>query len=210
MAQVLLKNTSIQHLDLHNNEIGDKGIEFLSIALCENKSLQSLLLTNNRIEDKGAEYLAQALLKNTSLQRLCLGCNGIDKKGYECLAQALLINTSLQELVLYRNYIFDERMAYFAQALLTNTSLQSLDLRDNHICGKDKEAESAIRKALQINPSLKEFQGIQLVENVDNETTLEKWRLEKSFRVGAVPEKVLAPYISEEGTKFLKNLSIAS
>lgn len=170
LARVLLKNSSIQELILSHNNIGDKGIEFLCSALLENTTLQRLYLVSNQFGEKGVVHLAQALLKTTSLQYLCLDYNDIGVKAVEALSLALVKNTSLQRLDMRCNNIDSIGMVYLAQALLKNTTLQHLDLRGN--LGMRNEGEVAIRQALKKNPSLKEIRGLELVEQVENKITL--------------------------------------
>ncbi|GBG16220.1 Nucleotide-binding oligomerization domain-containing protein 1, partial [Hondaea fermentalgiana] len=53
---------------LGQNEIGDEGATALTNALVKNESLQSLDLNSSNIGDEGATALANALVKNESLQ----------------------------------------------------------------------------------------------------------------------------------------------
>lgn len=170
-----LNNNSIQELNLADHRIGDEECEHLSKALLKNTSLKIFNLEANYIGDQGADYLAQALEKNTTLQLLGLNANYIGNKGIESLARALSTNASLQQLHLNFNEIRKQGCESLAQALLKNTTLQELDI--SYQCGiKTNMEASLLCDAVKKNPSLKQLYGIQLVAEIDNEITLEKWR----------------------------------
>ena len=82
------------HYIIGNNQIGDKGAEFIAAALKENKTLTTLYICNNtryikniqlisdyyiiaynQIGDKGAEFIAAALKENKTLTELRIGNN---------------------------------------------------------------------------------------------------------------------------------------
>lgn len=48
-------NTTVQYLDLSNNEIDDDCVSSLSLALVENKTITYINLENNNITSEGAE-----------------------------------------------------------------------------------------------------------------------------------------------------------
>ncbi|CAF1474419.1 unnamed protein product [Rotaria magnacalcarata] len=62
--ELLQVNKVVTTFDLHANQIGDVGAQFLADALKANTSLTLLQLQTNQIGDSGAQYLADALKVN--------------------------------------------------------------------------------------------------------------------------------------------------
>ncbi|GBG34278.1 Nucleotide-binding oligomerization domain-containing protein 2 [Hondaea fermentalgiana] len=151
LAGALVKNSSLQTLELQDNEIGDGGAKALADALAKNSSLQTLSLSHNYIVDGGAKALADALAKNSSLQTLGLEHNQIGSDGSKALAFALTKISSLQTLGLNTTNIDDVGAKALAYALAKNPSLQTLMLRDNNI-GDD--GAKALADALANNTCL--------------------------------------------------------
>lgn len=116
--------------------------------------------------DKGAQFICQALLKNNSLEKLDVSFNEMGSQGIEFVSRALLKNTSLQILKLRGNEIY-----FF----------------------KDYDC---IRESLKKNPSLKDIDGIELVEYVENKITLGKWRHKIQNRRNKI-QKILGVFIQE-------------
>ena len=70
-------NSSLQSIDLRNNNIGAEGAGKFAEALKVNSSLQSIFLFDNKIGDEGAIKISDALQVNSSLQSIHLGGNNI-------------------------------------------------------------------------------------------------------------------------------------
>ncbi|GBG35257.1 Hypothetical Protein FCC1311_114802 [Hondaea fermentalgiana] len=83
---------------LQGCNIGAEGATALANALVKNESLQSLNLWSNKIGAEGARALANALASNESLQTLDLDWNNIGLEGAAALANALVKNESLQTI----------------------------------------------------------------------------------------------------------------
>ena len=145
---------TLQELYLNYNQISDKGVSALAIAMKGNTTLRLLSLYNNQISDKGATALAQAMKGNTTLHILSLSCNKISDKGATALAIAMKGNTTLRKLFLENNQISDEGATALAQAIKGNTTLQVLWLDNNQI--RD-EGVTALARALEGNTSLQEL-----------------------------------------------------
>ena len=54
------------------NQIGSKGMKYLSESLKSNNSIQTLHLYNNNIGSEGMKYLSESLKSNNSIQTLGL------------------------------------------------------------------------------------------------------------------------------------------
>ncbi|MBS4171620.1 MULTISPECIES: hypothetical protein [unclassified Neochlamydia] len=151
LMDTLRINTALTELNLHRNELSEKGTRALAQALERNSSLAKLDLSLNQIGSKDAIALAKALAKNYSLTKLDLSLNEISNKGASALAQALECNSSLTEFDLRQNDISNQGVSALAQALEHNSSLAELNLGDNKI---SKEGASALAQALERNSSL--------------------------------------------------------
>lgn len=132
MAKALESNTTLQHLSLAMNEIGDVGALALAKALESNTTLQRLSVVANEIGDVGAQALAQALEKNSTLQELQLDMNLIGDDGAQTLAQALKTNATLKCLGLSLNPIYCEGVQALDKAVQINTTLQSSIFKPSH------------------------------------------------------------------------------
>ena len=70
LVAALCKNTTLEHLDLTHNPIGEhvEGVTAVAKMLVENKTLTWLDLEDCHISSKGAVELAAALCKNSTLK----------------------------------------------------------------------------------------------------------------------------------------------
>jgi Ran GTPase-activating protein (RanGAP) involved in mRNA processing and transport len=155
IAKELTTNTTLKHLSLRWNEIGDGGAIAIATALRTNKSLVELGLGSNGIGDNGAAAIAIALQINKSLRLLHLANNGIGDKGAVAIAGALQRNKSLRELGLCRNKIGDAGMTAIAQALTQNNSLKELNLYGNENIGTT--GLRSLADALEVNSGMKKI-----------------------------------------------------
>ena len=151
LTQALAVNSSLTNLDLSKNSIGDSGALSLSQALAVNSSLTNLDLSANSIGDSGAASLSQALGVNSSLTNLDLSANSIGVFGTASLSQALSVNSSLTNLDLSANSIGDSGAASLSQALAVNSSLPNLDLSANSI---GDSGVASLSQALAVNSSV--------------------------------------------------------
>ncbi|XP_071883994.1 LOW QUALITY PROTEIN: leucine-rich repeat-containing protein 71 [Anas platyrhynchos] len=85
--------STLSHLSLRNNGLGDEAARLLGLSLStlgsSNRSLVSLVLSFNHISDLGAGHIAQGLRWNRSLLSLSLAHNDIGDEGALRLAQVL-------------------------------------------------------------------------------------------------------------------------
>ena len=131
LSQALAVNSSLTNLDLSRNSIGGSGAASLSQGLAVNSSLTHLDLSGNSIGDSGAASLSQGLAVNSSLTNLDLSWNSIGGSGAASLSQGLAVSSSLTHLDLSRNSIGDSGASSLSQALAVTSSLTYLNLRDN-------------------------------------------------------------------------------
>ena len=138
----IVKSNCVE-LDLTDNNIGEKGVEYLCDTLkLENCNLTGLILDGNHIGDKAAELLSTAIKDgNCKLTRLHLNGTKIGVKGVEHLKDALkCVNNNLTELKLACNDIGDKGAKYLSDSLkCENCKLTVLNLRQD--CLGDKGAK---------------------------------------------------------------------
>lgn len=107
LGRLLRQNKSIQSLTLEWNNLGTWEDAFATFCegLAVNTTLQQLDLRNNQISHKGAEGLALALQGNTTLQQLDLRWNNIGLLGGRALVNCLPSNRTLWRMDLAGNNI---------------------------------------------------------------------------------------------------------
>ncbi|XP_029292596.1 MHC class II transactivator isoform X2 [Cottoperca gobio] len=98
---------NLQHLDLENSKIGDKGAENLADSLVSLGSLEILNLSQNCIADRGVRKLATVLRDLPKLHCLSLYSNMISDEGAESLASVLPHMASLTDLDVKYNKLTD-------------------------------------------------------------------------------------------------------
>uniref|UniRef100_H3D222 NACHT domain-containing protein n=1 Tax=Tetraodon nigroviridis TaxID=99883 RepID=H3D222_TETNG len=98
---------NLQHLDLENSNIGDKGAEKLADALVSLVLLEILNLSQNCIGDEGMKKLATTLRDLPKLHCLSLYCNMISDEGAKSLAAVLPHMASLTDLDVKYNKLTD-------------------------------------------------------------------------------------------------------
>ena len=155
LAKALEINSSLQVLEIRDNEIGEIGAIALAKALETNSSLQALDMGDNAIGDTGAIALAKALEKNSSLRTLVMGDNDIGDAGAVALAKALEINHTLQSLeIIGLSKIGEIGAIALANALEKNYTLFSLNFFDYQMSNIGKEALDRIKQYLDRNKQL--------------------------------------------------------
>ena len=117
-------------LYLYNNQISDKGCEYLSSALAKMTGLKWLYLNNNQIGDKGCKHLSLALVKMEKMTVFHLENNQIGDEGCSHLAQVLPQMTALRRLHLQNNQIGNKGCSYLAPALIQMRVLKFLWLEN--------------------------------------------------------------------------------
>ena len=163
-------NTTLEHVDLSNCDIGPVGAQHLAQALCVNTSVKTLKLSDNPLGDEGAKALAEMLggngaessgTVNTTLEHVDLRLCHIGPVGTQHLAPALRVNTSVKTLKLSDNPIGDEGAKALAEMLggngaessgTVNTTLEHVDLSR---CRIGPVGAQHLAQALCVNTSVK-------------------------------------------------------
>ena len=98
IAEGLLHNSGLKHLELECCGITAEGAKSIADALKVNQTLEHLDLSRNTIGDTGVVHMAEALKSNNSLKRLKLSACGLTEKGLAVLSASLVVNNGLQYL----------------------------------------------------------------------------------------------------------------
>ncbi|XP_071768342.2 uncharacterized protein ciita isoform X2 [Centroberyx gerrardi] len=124
---------NLQHLDLENSKIGDRGAEELANALVSLPSLQILNLSQNCIGDQGLEKLAPALKTLPSLHCLSIYSSLICDGGAESLAAVLPHMASLTDLDVTYNKLTDAGAQSLGASLKNCPWMKSLRMCNEYI-----------------------------------------------------------------------------
>ncbi|XP_016019280.2 leucine-rich repeat-containing protein 45 isoform X2 [Rousettus aegyptiacus] len=132
LGRLLRQNKSIQSLTLEWNNLGTWEDAFATFcrALAGNSTLQQLDLRNNQVSHKGAEELALVLKSHPSLQQLDLRWNNIGLLGGRALANCLPSNRTLWRLELAGNSVPSDILRAVEQAMDHNQDREAT-LREN-------------------------------------------------------------------------------
>lgn len=149
----------VTHLDLHQNNISDVGIEILSPILSTQVSLISIDVSSNSITDPGLNIIVRILSKNQSIisvnlsNKLGLNRNRFSFSAFEKLFLFLPNTSTLQFLNLESLYLSKEGLKSLELGISNNISLISLNISNTGLtsqCGK-------ILGGIMINSRLQEI-----------------------------------------------------
>tara|TARA_B110000046_G_scaffold178920_1_gene207388 strand:- start:1822 stop:2502 length:681 start_codon:yes stop_codon:yes gene_type:complete len=179
VAEALLFNGSLTHLNLNNNELCDQdvggfnfvvnknehknliAVEAIAKLLTNRSTLLHLELECNFLGGQGAAVIAKALEDNTGLTTLNVANNRIGEGvGAQALGDALRVNCTLKYLNAAASNDFAIAGAeLISQGLKSNRTLTNINLGGNPFAGLQNvalEGAVAISKAVAGNAGLKE------------------------------------------------------
>ena len=160
-----IKPPAIEHLHLSNISMKEQGVVNLSSMIVSNSSLQVLNLSNNEIDDKHMAILSQGLAQNKRipLVSIFLSFNKVTCAGVECLMNAIWGSPSLKQMKLDNNKMQD-RGAQLCSVVLSSVRLELLDISFNRV---STVGIKAMMKSLSENESLKalSLSGIPMDQN---------------------------------------------
>ncbi|NXQ37467.1 LRC45 protein, partial [Alaudala cheleensis] len=128
LGKLLRQNQAIRSLTLEWNSLGlwEESFSLFCQGLRANSSLQRLDLRNNQINQHGAAELGLALAHNSSLQQLDLRWNNIGLLGGRALLNCLRSNRTLKRLELAGNNVPGDILKAVEQALDHNQDREAL------------------------------------------------------------------------------------
>ena len=128
IAAVLLHNTNLQELQIHDNSLKTAGIIKITKALQDISTLTVFNISKNSVGDKAADDIAAVLSHNTKLQNLCLDNNHFKAAGMIEIVKGLQNISTLTVFGISNNYVGDKATDDIAMVLYHNTNLQKLYL----------------------------------------------------------------------------------
>ena len=181
LAHVLRTNSCLQELTLCQNNLTDACIEAFADALRVNSTLRIFNLALNDIMDHGAGRIAGALKHNSTLQDLDLSSNGIRNIGAVALSQALLNTSGLRKLKMSGNPIGLEGAESIARAMRTNSKLKIVALSSPNNRGNE-DMKSLELKILKDNYELECFEPCRRNYSYSREEILHTMDLNRGGR----------------------------
>ena len=192
LATAVSVNCRLKKLKLANNNLQHHAV-VLTQALSQVKSLTDLDLSNNNMTDKVVDALALAIENNSSLQRVNLRGNALRTNGIMKIAQSLSWNSRLKVLDICNNQITEDAADAIAIAFLSNTSLEELYLDNNSLALGVKTLSATLKeistlKILDLdNNNVPDDAADQLAAVVCNNKNLEKiFLMNNNLKLGAM------------------------
>ncbi|KAM5297566.1 NACHT, LRR and PYD domains-containing protein 13 [Glossophaga mutica] len=135
LSDALLQNTSLTHLNLRKNQLGDEGVRFLCEALRRpDCALRSLDLSECSFTTEGCRELADALQRNQNLKVLDIGRNCVQDDGGRRLCEVLKDPSCvLSTLGLEKCSLTSACCQHLSSVLGSSTSLVNLNLLGNYL-----------------------------------------------------------------------------
>ena len=150
IAKALEHTTTLEVLDLSENNIPEGAATIISNIINSNISLRAFYIGNNNLKSSIVVIL-KFLSKISSLKVLDLMNNQIPEEAGEAIASVVLYNPRLEELYLGNNNL-NLGILKVATALQHISTLRILDLRNNNI---PQEACDEVTLAIKSNKHLK-------------------------------------------------------
>ena len=152
-----INESRLERLNLNGNQIGDAASSLFK-NLASNETMTTLELHSNNISDKGATELASALLDNETLLAVDLGENEVTNRGANDLLKVLRVNDTLEELELAGNSSVTNEMMEMIQEVLGEEDYSSSDGEsENDASGEDsakRESQSTAQPETGANAML--------------------------------------------------------
>ncbi|EGF81973.1 hypothetical protein BATDEDRAFT_87058 [Batrachochytrium dendrobatidis JAM81] len=135
LCHALLLNTTLTHLDLSHNKIGDSGACGLAKVISAPQTVMSVLhLSNNSIGLTGAQSMGKSLTVNTSLRQLDLRLNRLGDGGGHALCTSLVKNKTVTEVDISGNGLGVRSVTALCELLKRNgEALTQLDISCNKL-----------------------------------------------------------------------------
>ncbi|KAL3878506.1 hypothetical protein ACJMK2_030848 [Sinanodonta woodiana] len=154
LMEMLEENNTITVINLSDNDIGTLGMKTLTDALKSNRFIRSLDISENNIKDEDSRYLAELIEENSVLQDLRASYNSLGDKAGMSIGYALGYNSTLLSLDLSWNHLRQDGAIALCCGLKDNTGLETLNIAWN---GFGVEGCHEMGKILKINRSLCEL-----------------------------------------------------
>jgi len=136
----MLRDSSVETLDLSSNGITHDGFKYIVEAIKEKHTLKSLKMDNNQLKNEGMTILGGVLQDNPQLTTISVAQNAIGDLGLVEFLQAMSENDKKQGVPhafptfnLATNLIGDEGCKALADYVATNPNVREINLHSNLI-----------------------------------------------------------------------------
>ena len=126
------KNSFLQKLFVHDNELGKIASVILGTILKYDKKLKLLDVSKNDFGDENIGYMLKGLICNTTLKILMLNDMNLTNKSLRVFETTLCINTTLKELFLERNKLSHKGWKILSEVLNKNKYIEFVSLVGNN------------------------------------------------------------------------------
>lgn len=133
IAIALVGNSSIETLDLTDNDIGKKGIEYLVDMFRENTFIKNLSLADNNLGVDGVKHVVDIVKQLDNLHSLNISGNGLRDCDAEVIRPLIEDTLNLKHLSISHNQLRELGGEVIGEALVWNDTMESLDLSWNHL-----------------------------------------------------------------------------
>jgi len=155
-ATMILKQVSklktLKVLDIENNGIPMEAAEALKSVILSNSKLEQVYLDNNNLQE-GITEVAMALHNAVALKAISISNNGITSGAIKTLSSAFL-KTNLLEVVKLAHNNLKSSACCILSSLAEISNLKVLDIRGNHI---PREAADDLAFAVSSNTGLQQL-----------------------------------------------------
>ena len=165
IASVILTNTKLQHLILNNNNIG-KGILHIAKALKQLNSLKTLGLHSTNMPKEISDEIASAIEYNQCLSNLQLGGNNLQYSAIIIL-QAISKISSLQTLDLQGNQLNEDAVEHITSITFNNPQLENLHLNNNNMGKGILQLEKVLQACTSLKSIYLGYNNLSAEESLD-------------------------------------------
>ena len=131
----LVRSTTLEKLEITNNNLQNSDMANLCVELSSNKCLTVLDVSGNKLMENIGEAIKDMLIANDVLKQLLLANNNLSSRDAIKIFEGLKENQYLQYLNLSGNDLKDDAAQSIANCLKKNSSLRTLNLAQNPLTG---------------------------------------------------------------------------
>ncbi|XP_045204097.2 leucine-rich repeat-containing protein 74B-like isoform X2 [Mercenaria mercenaria] len=133
IAVALVGNSTIETLDLSDNDMGPLGAKYIADAMKENTFITNLNLSDNKLTALGVKYIVEIIIDQDTIKSLSIAGNGLRECDSEIIRPLFEHPVNLRHLDMSRNELRMAGGEVIGEALLENETIVSLDLSWNHL-----------------------------------------------------------------------------
>ncbi|XP_041091266.1 NACHT, LRR and PYD domains-containing protein 3-like isoform X3 [Polyodon spathula] len=160
ICMILAMQTSLKHLELGNNHLGDSGVKQLCTAF-NGQQLEALNLSANNLTEACAPDICMILAMQTSLKHLELGNNHLGDTVVKQLCTALN-GRQLESLSLADNNLTDSCVMDLCKMLNSMESLRLVNLENNSFTGESAPSFIKSRRDYHCDRMVVKLSGNQI------------------------------------------------